>query len=37
MTLDIRKRFPWINVPLEIEADLTDVDTSWNKKKGVRI
>lgn len=37
MTLDIRKQFSWINVPLEIEADLTDVNESWNKKKGVKI
>ena len=37
MTLDIRKQFSWINVPLDIEADLTDVDESWNKKKGVKI
>ena len=37
MTIEIRQRFPWINVPLDIEADLTGIDCAWSTKKGVKI
>ena len=33
MTEDIRKHWKWINVPLEIEAEVCDIDQSWNEKK----
>lgn len=33
MCEDIRKAFPWLVVPLDIEADVTDVDGSWADMK----
>ena len=30
---DIRKKFDWINVPLDIEVEMTEVDQSWYYKK----
>lgn len=35
MTQDIKKQFPWIIVPLDIEADVTPIDSSWHDKKAV--
>lgn len=35
MTQDIRKHWPWIIVPLEVEVELTPVDGSWYLKKEV--
>lgn len=32
MTVDIRKEWKWINVPLEAEADVVPVGKSWNDK-----
>lgn len=32
---DLVKAWDWITVPLDMEADLCDVDTSWADKKGV--
>lgn len=37
MTLDIRKFFPWINVPLEIEGEICGIDEPWSKKKEFKI
>lgn len=37
MTIDIRKHWPWIIVPLDIEAELTPVDGNWYQKKVVEI
>jgi DNA polymerase I-like protein with 3'-5' exonuclease and polymerase domains len=33
MTKDIREHWPWIIIPLEIEAEVCDVDKSWFEKK----
>lgn len=33
MTVDIRKRFPWLIVPLAIEADVTPPNGSWADKQ----
>ena len=35
MTVDIRSHWIWINVPLEIEVELSPVDGSWYLKKEV--
>jgi DNA polymerase-1 len=35
MAEDIRKEWPWIIVPLEVETDATPVGGSWYEKKGV--
>jgi len=35
MAEDIRKEWPWIVVPLEVETEATGVDESWYYKKGV--
>ena len=37
MTLDIRKHWEWINVPLSIEAEVAPVGGSWFEKKKVDI
>lgn len=37
MTEDIRQAWPWIIVPLEIEADITPVDGSWHDKAPIKI
>ncbi len=29
MTLDVREHWPWIVVPLKVEADLYDIDGNW--------
>jgi len=34
---DIRKAWDWLTVPLEIEAEATDIDGSWNTKKEIKI
>ena len=34
MTVKIRKRFPWIITPLEIDAEVTPVNGNWAQKKG---
>jgi DNA polymerase-1 len=31
MTKKIRKHWPWVNVPLDMDADLGGVDESWNE------
>ena len=35
MEEDIRKEWPWIVVPLEVETEATGVDESWYYKKGM--
>lgn len=35
MTVDIKKRFPFMNVPMEVDAELTPVDGSWYLKNDV--
>lgn len=37
MCEDIRKHWDWIIVPLDIEAEITEVDQPWSTKKGVEI
>lgn len=37
MTMDVRKHWPWIIVPLDIEAEMSPVDGSWYQKKVVEI
>jgi len=34
---DLQKEWPWIIVPLEVEADLCPVDGSWNMKSGYKL
>ena len=36
MTKRIRKKWPWLVVPLEIEMELTEIDGSWYTKKEVK-
>jgi DNA polymerase I-like protein with 3'-5' exonuclease and polymerase domains len=36
-TVDIRKEFKWINIPLEIEAELAPIDTSWYDVKEYKL
>jgi DNA polymerase-1 len=33
-TIAVREHFKWIIVPLEIEAEITGINESWNLKKG---
>ncbi len=33
MTKDIPKMYKWVNVPLKVEAEITEVDGSWYTKK----
>lgn len=33
MTRRIKKHWPWINVPLEVETDLCEVDAPWSTKE----
>lgn len=35
--IDLPKAWPWIIVPLDVEATLCDVDESWNKKQPYKI
>jgi len=35
MSEEIRKAWPWIVVPLEVETDATPVGGNWYEKKGV--
>ena len=37
MCRDILKRFPWICVPLKVEAEVAPVGGTWNDKKGIKI
>ena len=37
MCNDIREAWPWIIVPLDIEAEFADVNESWFYKKQVAI
>jgi len=37
MTVDVMKHWPWIIVPLTIEAEVAPVGGSWYEKKGVKI
>jgi len=37
MTKKLTRRWKWINVPLEIEAEVTPVDGNWSQKKEVEI
>ncbi len=37
MTSDVVQRYPWINVPLEIEAEICDIDESWATKHNLDI
>ena len=34
-TKDIRERFSWIIVPLQIDAEITPIDGSWYEKKEI--
>jgi hypothetical protein len=36
-TKDLMKHFKWINIPLEIEADLCEVDQPWSEKKEYKL
>lgn len=35
MTEDIRKEFPFLIVPLDVEAEITDINGSWYSKKEI--
>jgi len=35
MTKDIREAFPWIIIPLEVEAEVTPLNSPWPTAKGV--
>lgn len=37
MCEDVRNHWDWINVPLDIEADMADIDGSWDTVKAVKI
>jgi len=37
MTIDVKKHWPWINVPLTIEAEVAPVGGTWYDKKKVKI
>ena len=37
MTLDVLKRFSWINVPLEIDGTICPIDAAWNKRESFNI
>lgn len=37
MTEKVKKRFPWLIVPMEIEAEVAPVGKSWADKKGYEI
>ena len=37
MTLDIRKHYKWINVPLTIDAEITPINGNWYQKKEIII
>jgi len=37
MTVDLKKAWKWICVPIEIEAEVTPVDGNWYQKKEVEI
>jgi DNA polymerase I-like protein with 3'-5' exonuclease and polymerase domains len=37
MTIDIRIHWNWIIVPLDIEADITEIDRPWFEKKPEKI
>ena len=37
MTVDIRKHWKWINVPLSIEAEVAPLGGTWFDKKEVKI
>lgn len=36
-TVSIRRAWPWIITPLEIEAEATEVDQAWFYKKPIAI
>lgn len=33
LTITVPKRWPWVTIPIDIEAEVCGVDESWNKKK----
>lgn len=35
MTVDIRKEWPWIIVPLEVEMELSEIDGSWDNMHSI--
>ena len=37
MTKDIREYWKWIIVPLDIEAEISEVNGNWNEMEGVKI
>jgi DNA polymerase-1 len=37
MCNDVRQHWPWITVPLEVDAEVCDVDASWAEKKPYKI
>jgi len=37
MAEDIRKAWPWIIVPLEVETEATPIDGNWYEKRGVYV
>jgi len=34
---ELREKWPWIIVPMEVEADLAPVDRSWHEKKEIKL
>ncbi len=37
MVDDLKEAWSWINVPLEVEAEVTPVDGNWYEKEGMKI
>ena len=37
MTIDVRKHWPWIIVPLSIEAEMTPINGNWYQKREMQI
>ena len=37
MCKDIRKHWPWIIVPLEIEIEVAPIDRPWNEKEKIKL
>ena len=37
MTIEVRKHWKWINVPLSVEAEVTPINGNWYEKKEMKI